>query len=152
MFLVFFIFDPNRPFCKGYSLCMGYSLCKMADFQNCLISRIFSVFSSGFFAQNNHNVLEKLFSFMFLAFSIFDPNWPFCKCYSLCMGCSLYKMSDFQNCLISRIFSVFSSGFFAQNNHNVLEKLFSFMFLAFSIFDPNWPFCKCYSLCMGCSL
>ena len=27
---------------------MGYSLCIMADFQNGLISRIFSVFSSGF--------------------------------------------------------------------------------------------------------
>ena len=27
---------------------MGYSLCMMADFQNGLISRIFSVFLSGF--------------------------------------------------------------------------------------------------------
>ena len=36
------IFDPNRQFCKGYSLC------KMADFQNGLISGIFVVFSSGF--------------------------------------------------------------------------------------------------------
>ena len=32
---------------------MGYSLCMMADFQNGLISRICSVFWSGFFAQNN---------------------------------------------------------------------------------------------------
>ena len=32
---------------------MGYSLCMMADFQNGLISGIFGVFSSGFFAQNN---------------------------------------------------------------------------------------------------
>ena len=32
---------------------MGYSLCMMADFQNGLISRIFRVFTSGFFAQNN---------------------------------------------------------------------------------------------------
>ena len=28
---------------------MGYSVCMMADFQNALISRIFRVFSSGFF-------------------------------------------------------------------------------------------------------
>ena len=28
-------------------------LCMMADFQNALISRIFGVFWSGFFAQNN---------------------------------------------------------------------------------------------------
>ena len=33
---------------------MGYSLCMMADFQNGLISRIFSVFLERFFAQNNH--------------------------------------------------------------------------------------------------
>ena len=32
------IFDPKRGFCMGYSLCM------MVDFQNGLISRIFSVF------------------------------------------------------------------------------------------------------------
>ena len=32
---------------------MGYSLCMMADFQNGLISRIFSVFLKGFFAQEN---------------------------------------------------------------------------------------------------
>ena len=32
---------------------MGYSLCMMADFQNGLISRIFSVFLERFFALNN---------------------------------------------------------------------------------------------------
>ena len=32
---------------------MGYSLCMMDDFQNGLISGIFSVFWSGFFVQNN---------------------------------------------------------------------------------------------------
>ena len=47
MFFGILIFDPKWGFCKGYSLCM------MADFQNGLISRIFGVFSSGFFAQNN---------------------------------------------------------------------------------------------------
>ena len=31
---------------------MGYSLCMMADFENGLISRIFSVFWTGFFAEN----------------------------------------------------------------------------------------------------
>ena len=33
---------------------MGYSLCMMTNFQNALISRIFSVFWSGFFAQNKY--------------------------------------------------------------------------------------------------
>ena len=35
---------------------MGYSLWRMADFQNALISRIFGVFWSGFFAQNKSKV------------------------------------------------------------------------------------------------
>ena len=36
---------------------MGYSLCIMADFQNDLISRIFSVFSSGFLHRTTVNDL-----------------------------------------------------------------------------------------------
>ena len=36
---------------------MGYSLCMMADFQNALISRIFSVFFNRFFAQNNSKLV-----------------------------------------------------------------------------------------------
>ena len=38
MFLGILIFDPKSGFCMGYSLRM------MADFQNGLISRIFSTF------------------------------------------------------------------------------------------------------------
>ena len=47
MFCGILIFDLKSGFCMGYSLWM------MAEFQNALISRIFGVFSSGFFAQNN---------------------------------------------------------------------------------------------------
>ena len=47
MFLGILIFDPKSGFCMGYSLCM------MADFQNRLISRVFSVFLERFFAQKN---------------------------------------------------------------------------------------------------
>ena len=42
MFFRILIFDPRS------GVCMGYSLCMMTDFQNGLISRIFSVFCSGF--------------------------------------------------------------------------------------------------------
>ena len=45
---------------------------------------------------------------------IFGPKWAFCKAYSLCM------MADFQNGLISRIFSVFSSGFLHRTTINDL--------------------------------
>ena len=40
----------------------------MADFQNGLISRIFGVSLSGFFAQNNSNVLIECFFTFFLHF------------------------------------------------------------------------------------
>ena len=99
MFLAFLIFDPNRPFSKGYS--MGYSLCKMTNFQNGLISGIFVFFFEQFFAQNNSNCLVQCFFCAFLAFLIFDRNRPFCKGYSLCMDYSLCKMADFKNGLIS---------------------------------------------------
>ena len=51
MFFGILIFDPKWGFCKGYSLCM------MADFQNGLISRIFSAFSSGFLHRTTVNDL-----------------------------------------------------------------------------------------------
>ena len=45
---------------------MGYSLCMMADFQNGLISRIFRVLRSGFFAQNNlKSFVERIFTCFF---------------------------------------------------------------------------------------
>ena len=53
-FVIFFailILDPKSGFCMGYSLCM------MADFQNGLISRIFSVFRSGFLHKTTSNDL-----------------------------------------------------------------------------------------------
>ena len=51
MFLGILIFDPKS------GLCMGYSLCMMADFQNGLISGVFSVFSSGFLHRKTLNDL-----------------------------------------------------------------------------------------------
>ena len=53
-FVIFFailIFDPKSGFCMGYSLCMK------AYFQNGLISRIFSVFCSGFLHRATPNEL-----------------------------------------------------------------------------------------------
>ena len=51
MFFRILISDPECGFCMGYSLCM------MADFQNGLISRIFSVFGSGFLHMTTLNDL-----------------------------------------------------------------------------------------------
>ena len=53
---------------------MGYSLCMMADFQNGLISRIFSAFFEQFFAHNKSKwFLEWIFT-CFFAILVFDPK------------------------------------------------------------------------------
>ena len=132
MFFWILIFDPNSPFCQGYSLCT------MADFQNRLISGKFGVFSEAVdFAQ----ILPQLYrpvrdkeSFLmqavfFTELLIFDPNWPFCQGYSLC------TMADFQNRLISGIFGVFSSGFLHRTTLMWLKNRFSHVFLNFNF----WP-------------
>ena len=134
MFFAFLLFDPNWPFCKGYSLCMGYSLCKMADFQNCLVSVILGVFRAVFCTEQLCCCCRMVFR-MFLAFLIFDPNWPFCKGYSLCMGYSLCKMADFQNYLISPIFCVFWSRFLHKTTLLLLWNGFSHVFGIFNF----WP-------------
>ena len=46
----------------------------MADFQNRLLSRIFGVFSSGFFAHNNSNMIKESFFGGFFLILIFNPN------------------------------------------------------------------------------
>ena len=54
---------------------MGYSLCMMADFQNALISRIFSVFWSGFLRRTTHSELICRMDFdMFYGILIFEPK------------------------------------------------------------------------------
>ena len=67
MFLEFLIFDPKSGFCMGYSLCM------MADFQNGLISQIFSVFGSGFLHMTTLNDCTMDFE-MFSYILIFFPK------------------------------------------------------------------------------
>ena len=101
------IFDPKWGFYKAYAWWPFMRV--VADFQNGVISRIFSVFSIGVSHWTTGNVCRTDFD-MFFGILIFDPKLGFCKVYSLCM------MADFQNGLISRILSVFSIVFFAPNN------------------------------------
>ena len=52
---------------------MGYSLCMMADFQNVLISRIFSFFGAVFCTEQLEMISRMDFD-MFFGISIFDPK------------------------------------------------------------------------------
>ena len=75
MFFGILIFDLKSRFCIGYSLCM------IADFQNGLISRIFSVFCSGFFSTEQLHMISRMDFDMFFGILNFDPKSGFCMGY-----------------------------------------------------------------------
>ena len=66
---------------------------------------------------------------MFFGILTFDPKWGLCKGYSLCM------IRDFENGLISRIFSVFWRGFLHRTTGNNLQNGFWHVFWNFNF----WP-------------
>ena len=68
------------------------------------------LFFGGFFCREQLEMIYRIDFDMFLGILIFDPKWGFSMGYRLC------RMADFQGGLISRIFIVFWSGFFSQNN------------------------------------
>ena len=81
---------------------------------------------------------------MFLAYLIFNQNYPFCMGYSLCI---VAIFGHFQNALIFRILAVFWSRFCIEQLECVCRNVLR-MFLAYLIFNPNCPFCMGYSLCI----
>ena len=127
VFSTFLIFDPNWPFSKAYSPCMGCRLCKTADFFNCLISRLFGVFSRGFL----HKTCSCRIVFrMFLAFLIFDLNWPFRKgC--LAFAWAIYSLCSEKLSHFSKLWCFFERFFFAQKKINVIVKWFFACFCHF---------------------
>ena len=145
MFLAFLILDPNWPFCKGYSLC------KMADFQNRLISRIFGFFFERFFAQNNSNVLVESFFACFWHFCFLTQSDHFARAIAFAWAIAFERWPIFK--IVSFLeYLVFFRAVFRTEQLQFSCRMVFCMFLAFLIFDPNWPFCKGYSLCMCYSL
>ena len=142
-FLAIWIFEPNWPFCKVYSLS------KMADFQSGLLSRIYRVFSSSFFHRTTLTCLQNLFSYVFGHLS-FWPKVTILQSLQPFQDCRFSKWSHFSNiwCFMQR--------FFPQNNSNVLAESFFLRFWLFefltqtdqfakSIAFPRWPIFKMVS-------
>ena len=134
MFFGILIFDPKWGFCKGYSLCM-MAIFKVVSFLEYLV-----FFEAAFCLEQLEMICNMDFD-LFFGILIFDPKWEFCKGYSPCM------MVDFQNGLISQIFSFFEGVFFREQLEMICRMDFD-MFFGILIFDPKWWFCKGYSLCM----
>ena len=124
-------------------------------------------FRAFFISQNNSTVPCRMGFCMFLAFLIFDSNWPFCKGYSLCMGYTLaFERGPILKIFISFFhFSniwCFFKRFFAKNNSNVFVERFEacfwhFLFLtqtdhsakaiafAWAIAFTRWPIFEIFS-------
>ena len=72
------------------------------------------VFFEAVFCREQLEMICRMDFDMIFGILIFDAKWGFCKGYSLCM------MGDFENGLISRIFSVLWSGFLHRTTGNDL--------------------------------
>ena len=132
MFLAILIFHPTRPFCTGYiAFAWAIAFTRWPIFKIVSFLEYLVLFPVVFLHRTTLVFLYNRFAHVFGHFN-FSPNQTILhRVYSLCMGYSLYKMADFQNRLISRIFGSFSSSFFAQNNSSLLVQPFCTCF---------WPF------------
>ena len=100
-FLNFWFLTQTDHFARAiYSLCMGYSLCKMADFQK--LSHFLNIlcFCQQFFFTEQLLYSCKMVFCMFLAFLIFDPNWPFCMGYIAFARWAIFKIVSFLEYLV----------------------------------------------------
>ena len=94
MFFGILILTQSDDFAKAIAFAW-WPIFKMVSFLEYLV-----FFGAGSSTQQLEMLCRMDFD-MFFGILIFDAKWWFCKAYSLCM------MADFQNGLISRIFSVF---------------------------------------------
>ena len=92
-FFAFLNFDPNWPFCMGYSPSFWpiLAIFKMLSFFYYKVS-----FYAVFCTQPNQCGRTIIFR-SFFAFLNFDPSWPFCKGYNPCFWpiLAIFKMLSF---------------------------------------------------------
>ena len=142
-FSAFLIFEPNWPSCMGYSPCI---VVNVSSFQNAVIFRILGVSWTGFLHTTTLMWWANRFSHVFGIFNF----WP-----KVTILHGLYPMDrgqflPFSKCCHFWNIRCFLERFFAHNNFNVVVQSFvAPAFLAFLIFEPNWPFCMGYSPCGG---
>ena len=90
-----------------------------------------------------HQMSFRIVFRIFLAFLIFDPNWPLCKGYRLCMVYSLWmRRPNFKILSFLEYSFLFSERLFAQKNSNVLVELFLTCFKHFQFLTQTDQFAK----------
>ena len=102
------------------------------------------LFFERFFCIEQLQRVVETFLASFFAFLVFDPNWRFCKFYSLWL---VAIFGNFQNAVTFRILAFFGAIFRIEQLQRVVD-MFLACFYTFLIFDPKWRFCKVYSLCL----
>ena len=129
MFFAYLIFNPNCPFCMGYSLCI---VAIFGHFQNALIFRILAVFSSRFLHRTTLMCLYKRFSDNFRIFNFLTQTAHFAWAIAFALWPCLAIFGNFQNALSFRILAVFSSRFLHRTTLMCLYKRFSHVFRIFN--------------------
>ena len=138
MFLAFLICDPNWLFAKPIAFALAKSFAIWPSFKIVSFLEYLLFFSSVFFQKTTLMLLFNSFS-QFFIFLIFDPNWPFCKDYSLCIGYSLCKTADFK--IVSFLeYLVFFRVFFCTKQ--LLRYCWIVIRMFFIFFTPVYHFAK----------
>ena len=104
MFFNILMFDPNRPFCKGYRPCV---IAHFSDFKTLVIFPTLGVLGVDFCLEHFFCDSRDVFS-MFLNIFIFDKNRRFCTGYTPCI---IANFSDFGTLFIFRLLGVFRVNF-----------------------------------------
>ena len=120
-------------------------MANFGHFQNALIFLILGVFWSSFCTQQLLSGRTIVFR-TFWAFLIFDPNWPCCKDYSLCV---VANFDHFQNAPIFRILDVFWSGFLHTTTLMLSYNRFSHLLSIFNFWPKLTILQRLYSLRAG---
>ena len=124
----------------------------MADFKNPLISRILGVSSSLFFHRATLLFLWNRFSHV-LGFLVLTQIDPLAKTIGFALALTFASNGPYsRSSHFSNICFFFFRAVFCTEQLWCSSGIVFRMFLAFLVFDPNWPFWKGYSLCMGHSL
>ena len=116
--------------------------CILANFQNSLISRIFSVFWSGFLKRTTVNDLWNGFWHVLWNFNFWAKVRILHGLYPLHAWWPIFKMFSFFEYL------VFFGAVFCTEQLEMVCRIDFDMFYRLWIFELKWGFCMGYSLCM----
>ena len=110
------------------------------------MSRIFGVFSSGFFAQNNSNVLVELFFACFCNFEFLTQNDHFAKAIAFAWAIAFARWSIFKIVSFLEYFEFFRAGFCTEHLQCSCRMVFRMLLEFFEFLTQTDHFAKALAL------